>query len=44
MCFEVDGGHRMVEQEWVQELEDTDHDGTPVAIAFVQIPPAGDLW
>ncbi|MBK5267875.1 MAG: GNAT family N-acetyltransferase [Acidimicrobiia bacterium] len=46
----------MVEQEWVQELEDTDdnppedgmiavsRDGTPVAIAFVQIPPATDLW
>lgn len=55
-CFEFDGGYRMVEQEWVQELEDTDDnpaedgmiavhsDGTPVAIAFVQIPPATDLW
>ncbi len=56
ICFEVDGGYRMVEQEWVQELEDTDdnppedgmiavrRDGIPVAVAFVQIPPATDLW
>lgn len=55
-CFEADGGYRMVEEEWVQELEDpTDDpardgvvaihdDGTPVAVGFVQIPPAASLW
>lgn len=46
----------MVEDEWVQELEDPDddpatdgviavnHDGTAVAVGFVQIPPASSLW
>ncbi len=55
-CFETDGGYRMVEEEWVQELGDPDDDpsrdgviaihddGSPVAVAFVQIPPAAFLW
>lgn len=55
-CFEVDGGYRMVEQEWVQELEDPDDnpaedgmiavdpDGRAIAVAFVQIPPAATVW
>ena len=55
-CFESDGGYRMVEDEWVQELSDPDDDpsrdgviavhddGPAVAAAFVQIPPATSLW
>lgn len=56
LCFESDGGYRMVEEEWTQELDDPDDDpsrdgvlaihddGSAVAVAFVQIPPATFLW
>ena len=55
-CFLVDGGYRMVEQEWVEELSDpidnpaqdgviaVHADGHAVAVGFVQIPPAATLW
>ena len=55
-CFVVDGGYRMVEQEWVEELTDpidnpaedgviaVHADGHAIAVGLVQIPPATTLW